>query len=109
MRSASRRWDRFQISVRSRSSRRQVPTHLSMIEFIRGTRTPVVTISIPSPTITASNAAVNFASRSLIRYLAVAPTSLQIHDQVPRDLGHPGPGRVRGDAQDPHPAGGRAR
>ena len=48
MRRASRRWDRFQISVRSSSSRRQVWIHRSMIEFMRGIRTPLSTTSIPA-------------------------------------------------------------
>jgi hypothetical protein len=30
----------------------------------------------------------------------------EVHDQVPGGLGHPGGGRVRGDTEDPDPAGG---
>jgi hypothetical protein len=46
-----------------------------MIEFIRGTRMPVVTISMPSAVKTASNARVYLVSRSLIRCVTAAPTS----------------------------------
>ena len=42
-RRAWRRWRWFQIKVRSSSSRRQVCTHRSVIEFILGIRTPVST------------------------------------------------------------------
>jgi hypothetical protein len=41
-----------------------------MIEFIRGIRTPLSTVSMPASARTASNRAGNFPSRSLIRYRA---------------------------------------
>jgi hypothetical protein len=46
-----------------------------MIEFMRGTRMPVVTISMPSAAKTASNAGVYLLSRSLIRGVTVTPAS----------------------------------
>ena len=46
-----------------------------MIAFMRGTRTPVFTMAMPSSSSTASKAAVYLLSRSRIRYFAVAPTS----------------------------------
>jgi hypothetical protein len=48
-------WDWFQIKARSSSSRRQVCTHRSMIEFILGIRTPLSTVSMPASVRMASN------------------------------------------------------
>ena len=45
-----RRCARYQISVRSSSSRRQPPIQRSMMEFIRGMRTPDLTIRNPAAT-----------------------------------------------------------
>jgi hypothetical protein len=46
-----------------------------MIEFILGIRTPVVTTRRPASCNTASNASVNFESRSQIRNFALVPAS----------------------------------
>jgi hypothetical protein len=67
------RW--FQIKVRSNSSRRQVCTHRSMIEFIRGIRTPLRTTAIPTSARTASTNSGNLPSRSRIRNRARQPAS----------------------------------
>lgn len=74
-RRAHRRWRWFQINVRSSSSRLQVCTHRSMIEFMRGIRTPLSTTSIPASLSTSSNGRGNFPSRSLIRWRARQPAS----------------------------------
>jgi hypothetical protein len=66
---------RFRIRVRSRSSCLQVCTQRSVIEFMRGTRMPVVTISMPSAAKTASNARVYLLSRSRIRCVTLTPAS----------------------------------
>jgi hypothetical protein len=55
------------MSNRSSTSRRTVPTHRSAEAFARGARTGVRSTSIASPAKTASNAAVNFISRSRIK------------------------------------------
>jgi hypothetical protein len=46
-----------------------------MIAFIRGTRTPVFTMAMPSFRKTASKAAVYRVSRSRSRYFIVVPVS----------------------------------
>ena len=55
--------------MRSRSSRRRVPTRRSQIAFIRGVRTAVRRILVPAAWNTASNEAVKFDPRSRIRNL----------------------------------------
>jgi hypothetical protein len=47
----------------------------SMIEFMRGTQTPLLTIRSPASVSTASKAAVNLESRSRIMNLALLPAS----------------------------------
>ena len=59
-RRACRRWGWFQISVRSRNSRRQICTYRSIIEFILGIRTPLRATSMPASARMASNTAGNF-------------------------------------------------
>lgn len=61
--------------VRSRSSALQDRTQRSMIAFMRGTRIPVLTMAMPSPSKTLSNARVYLLSRSRIRYFIVTPAS----------------------------------
>lgn len=68
---------------------------------MRGIRTPLGTTSIPA------------VEKGWVLAVAIpdqvpdlAAGVLEIHDQVPGGLGHPGGGRVRGDAEDPDPAGG---
>jgi hypothetical protein len=46
-----------------------------MIEFMRGMRTPVRTMAIPTSPRIRSNRAGYFASRSRIRYLTLTPAS----------------------------------
>jgi hypothetical protein len=65
----------FQIRVRSNSSRRQICTQRSMIEFMRGIRTPLSTTSMSASLRTASNRAGNFPSRSRMRNRARQPAS----------------------------------
>jgi len=55
------------MSIRSVHSARAVRTNLSAIAFIRGACGALATTSIPQAVKTASNAAVNLESRSLIR------------------------------------------
>jgi hypothetical protein len=57
----------FQIKVLSSSSCRQVCTHRSMIEFMRGARMPLRITSTPASARTASESAGNLLSRSRIR------------------------------------------
>lgn len=63
------------IRVRSRSSALHERTQRSVIAFMRGTRTPVFVIAMPSSSRTASNAAVCLLSRSRIRYFTVVLVS----------------------------------
>lgn len=58
-----------------RSSCLQVCIQRSISEFIRGMWMPVVTTSTPASVSRASKAAVNFESRSRIRYRALLPAS----------------------------------
>src|SRR4051794_3185475 len=55
---------------------------------------------------TSSNSAVNLLSRSRIKNLNDPGPLTQVHHQVPRLLGGPASGRIRGDTQDVYPAGG---
>src|SRR6266567_5318648 len=59
-------WRRLKISIRSRHSRRALPTHRSMCAFAFGAWTGVRITLILSPWKTASKARLNFASRSWI-------------------------------------------
>src|SRR6266496_1699263 len=59
-------WRRLKISIRSRHSRRALPTHRSMCAFAFGAWTGVRITLIPSPWKTASKAQLNFESRSWI-------------------------------------------
>jgi hypothetical protein len=62
-----RRCRALMMRIRSRSSRRTLPTHRSMIAFIRGACGAVSTTRIPSALNTSSNSPVNLLSRSRIR------------------------------------------
>ena len=55
---------------------------------------------------TASNAAVNLASRSRIRNRKRLAGVVEVHEQVAGLLGQPGAGGMRGDAEDVYAAGG---
>lgn len=94
------RWRWFQIRVRSRSSRRQVCTHRSMIEFMRGMRIPLSTTLMPASFRTLSNNSGNLPSRSRIRKRARQPVSSRSMATFFRGPCHPGGGWVRGGAQD---------
>ena len=65
--SASRAWRWLMTRIRSKSSRRMLPTNRSAMAFARGARTGVLMIWIPASAKTASNMAVNLASRSRMR------------------------------------------
>jgi len=101
-----RRWRSFQISVRSRSSWRQVCTHRPMIEFRRGD---------PYPGELGPDAGVGEDPVEQGGELRVPVTDqvldgraclVQVHREVPSGLGYPGRGRMRGGAEDTDPAGG---
>jgi hypothetical protein len=72
---ACSRCARFQIKVRSSSSSRQACTHRSMIEFIRGSRIPLGTTSIPASASTVSNRSGHVPFRSRIMNRARVPAS----------------------------------
>ena len=63
------------MSIRSVHSARAVRTNLSAMAFIRGACGAVMTTSIAQAVNTASNAAVNLASLSRIRWLNPRPAS----------------------------------
>ena len=86
----------------SRHSRRSVPTNRSAYEFARGDRTGVLITRTVFPEKTALNVAVNLLSRSRIRNLK--PLA-EIHQEIAGLLGGPGPGWMRGNAQDMDPPG----
>jgi hypothetical protein len=77
-----------------------------MIEFMRGSRTPLGTIVILASVRMASNSGGYLASRSRIKSFDAAACVLQVHDQVAGGLGDPGCGGVGGGAQDPDPSAG---
>lgn len=83
-----------------------VPTKRSAIAFARGARVGVLMIVTSVPVNTASKAAVNLPSRSRMRNRISRWAVVQVHEQVARLLGQPRCGRVRGDAEDVHTAGG---
>lgn len=94
------RWRWFQTRVQSSSSRRQVCTQRSMSAFIRGIRIPLSTTSIPA-------SVKDGVEQGGVLPVAVAdhepgPAAgvLEIHDEVPGGLCHPGSGRVRRRARD---------
>lgn len=65
------------MSIRSVHSARAVRTNFSAIAFMRGACGAVVTTSIPQAVNTASRAAVNLESRSLIRWVNPVPGPLR--------------------------------
>ena len=80
--------------MRSRSSRRRVPTRRSQIAFIRGAWTAVRRILMPAAWKTASNEAVKFDPRSRIRNLtSVEPLAEAIEGEVAGLLHGPLAGR----------------
>ena len=91
--------------MRSRSSRRRVPTGRSQIAFIRGAWTAVRRILVPVAWKTASKEAVKFDPRSRIRNLNVLKPLAEGEGEVAGLLHCPVPGGVRGDAAEMHPAG----
>src|SRR5690242_21643120 len=89
----------------TRHSRRSVPTNRSANEFARGVRTGVLITRVPFPVKAPSNAAVNLLSRSRIYELEPSGPVAEVQEEVAGLLGGPGPGKVRGDAQDVHGPG----
>jgi hypothetical protein len=75
------------IRMRSRSSRRMVPTKRSAIALARGARTGVRMILILMAVKTASKAAVNLASRSRRRKVEALADVVEVHGQVAGQLG----------------------
>jgi hypothetical protein len=71
-----------------------------MSAFILGIRTPVSTTVIPASARTASGELSVPVPDQISRS---APDVLEVHEQVPGCLDHPGGGRVRGGAQDADP------
>ncbi len=110
---ACSRWRRFQIKVRSSSSRRQVRTHLSLIAFIRGTRTPLSTTSSGFSPATCWPRA--YTARRYRRHPRLAGTgprtgSAVYRPQHPRRTGPArGPGTRRGVVPEADPRSGAAR
>ena len=94
------------IRRRSRQFAADVPTKRSAMAFARGARTGVLMIWMSTPANTASKAAVNLVSRSRIRNRKPVGAVVEVHEQVAGLLGQPRSGRVGGDAEDVHPAGG---
>ena len=82
------------------------PTNRSAIALARGARTGVLMMRMSVAVKTASNAVVNLASRSRMRNRDRRAGVVEVHEQVAGQLGQPGAGGVRGDAEDVHPAGG---
>src|ERR1017187_2354747 len=102
--SIRRRWAWFQMSVRSRSSRRHPLIQRSAIAFMLGVWTLQSTVRIPA---SASDecggevrAAVADHELDPVRLLA------EVHDQVAGLLGGPFPGRMQGDSEDADAPGG---
>jgi hypothetical protein len=78
----------------SRRSRRRVPTNRSAKEFARGDRTGVLITRVLFPAKTSSNAAVNLLSPVMDQEPEATRPLAEIHEQVPRLLSSPGPGRM---------------
>jgi hypothetical protein len=79
--------------------------HLSAIAFAQGARTGVLMIRTPAAVSTASNAAVNLASRSRIRNFKPVNPVFEVHQRVAGLLGHPLPRGMSGDAGQVHAPG----
>jgi hypothetical protein len=71
------------MSIRSVHSRRRAEIHRSAIAFIRGACGAVSAMSTPIEANTASNAAVNLASRSRIRWVKWRPASSRSAARLP--------------------------
>ena len=83
-----------------------VPPKCSAIALARGACTGVLMIRTSVAEKTASKAAVNLVSRSRIRNRKRRPASSRSMSRFAGQLGQPGAGRVGGDPEDVHPAGG---
>src|SRR6478609_1293537 len=92
--------------MRSRSSRRTLPTKRSAMALARGARTGVLMMRTSTAVRTASNAAVNLASWSRRRNWKPRARSSRSMTRLRALLGQPGAGGVGGDPEDVHPAGG---
>ena len=70
--------------LRSRHSRRIVPTNRSAMGFARGARTGVRMMLTPSDAKISSKLAMNLASRSRIKNLTATSRSARTEDRLPR-------------------------
>ncbi|SEG89486.1 hypothetical protein SAMN05444920_106457 [Nonomuraea solani] len=77
-----------------------------MMEFIRGIRTPLLTMRIPASVSTASKVAGELGVPVSEEELGRATYILQVHGEVAAELGDPLAGGVGGDAEDANAAGG---
>src|SRR5215213_2006101 len=99
------------IRMRSRSSRRMVPTKRSAIALARGARIGVLSTVAPVAVKTLLKAAVNEGGGELgVAVPDQEPEAstgvVEVHQQVAGLLGEPGAGGVSGDAEDVYAAGG---
>jgi hypothetical protein len=92
------------IRIRSRHSRRTLPTQRSACAFARGAAIGARITLIPSELKTSSKVAVNLLSRSRIKKVRPLLLLGESHGQVARLLGDPGAVRVGGDADEVHAA-----
>src|SRR5271169_6566353 len=90
--------------MRSRYSRRRVPTRRSQIAFIRGAWTAERTILVPAAWKTASNEAVKFDPRSRTRNLMFSNRLPRVRARLRACCTVQSPGGMRGDAAQMHPA-----
>ena len=92
--------------IRSRSSRRMLPTKRSAIALALGARTGVVMMRTSSAVNTASNVCGELGVTVPDEKPEAAAGVLEVHEQVASLLSEPGPGGVGGDAEDVYAAGG---
>ena len=96
---------RWKIRIRSRHSRRMVPTKRSAKALARGARTGVRMMRILSVRKTSSKLAVNLASRSRTRNRTATSPLGEHHGQVAGLLDHPLSGGIGGDPAHVDPSG----
>src|SRR4051794_26703534 len=92
--------------MRSRSSRRTLPTKRSAIAFARGARTGVRRMRMSEAVNTASERGGELGVAMADQEPEATAGVVEIHEQVAGKLCQPGAGRVRADPQDVYPAGG---
>src|SRR5215475_5192418 len=93
------------VRIRSVHSARTVRMNRSATAFMRGACGAVIMTVTPIEPNTASNAVVNFASRSRIKWVKPQAGIVQVDGEATRQLGGPGGRRVLGDTQQVYPAG----